>query len=309
MKASAQLSANGADSSAAEPWIFVQIPAYRDDELAPTLRDLYHKAADPRRLRVAVFWQRADGEELPRAVRRLPNLELIEVPYQESRGVNWARAHLQRLWQGEAYTMFLDSHHRFAAGWDRTLIGMHRALIAQGVERPMITAYLPPYHPASHPAGRRCSPYRIYPARREDGLLTHLTSHPIHGWRGLAGPQRGDFVSAHFLFAGGDFNIRLGWDPGIYFLGDEVAMSLRAHTHGYDLYHPHRVIGWHCYDRRTRTPHWDDHSGWGEQQRKSLERLRRLFAGRLMGSYGLGRARSRRSFEDRLLIPLVAPPA
>jgi hypothetical protein len=283
----------------------VQIPAYRDTELGPTLRDLYRKAARPEALRVAVLWQKASNETLPPAVRRLPGLELIEMPFEESQGCNWARIQLQARWRGEPYTLFLDSHHRFATGWDRMLIEMHSGLRASGVERPLLTAYMPPYHPAMDPLGRRCRPYKIYPIRREAGLLIHLTSHAIPGWRRLAGPIPAEFASAHLIFTRGSFNEELRWDPNIYFAGDEVAMSLRAHTYGYDLFHPHRVIGWHCYDRGSRRPHWDDHLEWSGQQARSLRRLRRLFTGRLSGDFGLGTARSRRSFEDRLLVPLV----
>ncbi|MEA3063213.1 MAG: hypothetical protein QOJ94_2994 [Sphingomonadales bacterium] len=285
--------------------IYVQIPAYRDTELGATLADLYRKAERPEALRVAVMWQRGDDERLSDAVRRLPNLELIEIPFRQSRGCNWARLNLQRRWRGEPFTLFLDSHHRFVRGWDRILLDMHEGLIERGVERPLITGYLPSYDPLAHAAERRRSPYRIYPARRESGLLVHLTSYAIPGWRRLEGPVPADFASAHFIFARGEFNEDLRWDPRIYFAGDEVAMSLRAHTHGYDLFHPNVVIGWHCYDRRSRVPHWDDHAGWSAQQRASLERLRRLFSGRLRGRYGLGRSRTRQSYEDRLLVPLI----
>lgn len=252
-----------------------------------------------------MLWQKAPDETLPAAVRRLPGLELIEVPFEESQGVNWARIQLQARWSGEPYTLFLDSHHRFARGWDRMLMEMHSDLRAQGVERPLLTAYMPSYHPAIDPRGRRCRPYKIYPLRREAGLLVHLTSHPIEGWRHLAAPVPAEFASAHLIFTQGSFNEELRWDPDIYFAGDEVAMSLRAHTHGYDLFHPHRVVGWHCYDRGSRRPHWDDHLEWSDQQARSLRRLRRLFTGRLRGEFGLGAARPRRSFEDRLLVPLV----
>src|SRR4051812_44006388 len=104
--------------------IYVQIPAYRDQELEKTIRDLYAKAAEPRRLRVAVLWQRADEEALDRSLRDLPSLEIIEVPFRMSSGCNWARSELQRGWRGEPYTLLLDSHHRFVRGWDDSAMRM-----------------------------------------------------------------------------------------------------------------------------------------------------------------------------------------
>ena len=37
-------------------------------------------------------------------------------------------------------------------------------------------------------------------------------------------------------------------------------MTVRAFTHGYDLFYPHRVILWHEYTRNYRPKHWDDHT-------------------------------------------------
>src|SRR6267154_2223317 len=72
--------------------IYVQIPAYRDSQLSRTLLDLYAKAADPTRLRVAVAWQHAWDERLAPSVRGLPGLEIIGIPCAASRGCNWARS-------------------------------------------------------------------------------------------------------------------------------------------------------------------------------------------------------------------------
>ena len=52
----------------------------------------------------------------------------------------------------------------------------------------------------------------------------------------------------------------LAIDPSIYFFVDEIAISLRAYTLGYDLFHPHRILGWHLYNRSTRVTHWDSNS-------------------------------------------------
>ncbi len=40
--------------------IFIQIAAYRDAELLPTLRDCVAQASDARRLRFGICWQRSD---------------------------------------------------------------------------------------------------------------------------------------------------------------------------------------------------------------------------------------------------------
>lgn len=256
--------------------IYVQIPAYRDTELWPTLLSLYAQAFRPECLRVRVLWQHAPGELVPRAVARLPRLEIEAVAANQSEGCNWARSRLQSAWNGEEHTLLLDSHHRFVRGWDRQALAMLQALRENGVSRPLLTAYLPAYVPGVF-ARRRRRPYKIYPLEREDGLLTRLTSLPIRNWAGLKAPIKADFVSLHFILAEGAFNLEVPLDAHVYFFGDEIRTSLLAYAAGYRFFHPHRVLGWHAYDRSTRQPHWADHEDWVERNRASLAHLRHAY--------------------------------
>ena len=105
-------------------------------------------------------------------------------------------------------------------------------------------------------------------------MLFRLTGHQIQGRRQLTAPVPAHFASLHFLFANGSFNREIVFDPGIYFFPDEIAISLRAYTWGYDLFHPHRILGWHLYDRSTRITHWADHPEWKMMQEMSCRRLR-----------------------------------
>ena len=285
--------------------VYVQIPAYRDRELERTLVDLFAKAARPERLRVGVVWQRAADETLSARVRALPGLEVIEVPYERSGGCNWARHLLQGRWRGERYTLLIDSHHRFVRGWDEMAIGMLQRLRAGGAAKPILTAYLPPYQPAREPGARGKRPYKIYALGRDEGLLTRLTSYPIQVWKALRAPVEADFASLHFLLADGGFNEEVRMDPEIYFFGDEILTGLRAFTAGYDLFHPHAVLGWHCYDRTNRVAHWDDHRRWHVQQRHSLARLRAVYRGGHRGAYGLGSRRTVADYEERIRTRLV----
>ena len=229
---------------------------------------------------------------------------MVEIPHADSQGCNWARREIQKRWRGEPFTLILDSHHRFAQGWDEKLRRAYGALIRQGVEKPIVTAYLPAYNPLTDPYGRRKRPLKIYPYARSEGLLLRLIGRPVLAPRRLNGPIAGEFVSLHCLFASGDFNRDVPFDPHCYFFGDEVGVSLRAFTHGYDVYHPHEVVGWHCYERAYRVTHWEDHSNWEASEAASLRRLRRLLSGRPLQDYGRGDRRGLQEFEDRLLLKL-----
>ena len=116
-------------------------------------------------------------------------------------------------------------------------------------------------------------------------------------------------LSLHLIFTRGAFNREVPFDPNMYFFGDEVIAGARAFTCGYDLYHPHVIVGWHCYDRRSRTPHWDDHPAWRRQHSHSLDRMRRLLLGRTRSRYGLGRLRTLAEYEDRIFLKLVDDPS
>lgn len=286
--------------------IYVQIPAYRDAELSATLLDLYAKAHAPQNLRVRVLWQHADDEVLPSETVELPGIEIDPVPHERSRGCNWARNLLQRQWNGEPYTLLLDSHHRFVLDWDRKLLDMYRGLERDGLEKPIISTYLPAYRPEFEPRGRKRRPYKIYPYAREQGLLTRLTSFPVPEHSKLRAPITADFVSLHFLFTAGAFNCEVPFDPKIYFFGDEVVTSLRAYSHGYDLFHPHVVLGWHCFDRATRVPHWQDQAQWRAQHQRSLDIMRRIYLGVYRGTFGLGPRRTAAMYEEHILVKLIS---
>jgi hypothetical protein len=287
--------------------IFVQMPAYRDPDLGPTLEDLFAKAGDPHALRVVVLWQRAAKDRLAPELLRRPNLEIIDIPYGESQGCGWARNLLQQHWRGEPYTLILDSHHRFTSDWDRKLVNAYENLHSNGIGKPILTAYMAPFKPDDDPLSRPVVPLRVCPLERSHGLLIRLIGRSIPDWQALSVPVAGELVSLHFLFAGGGFNREIPFDPSCYFLGDEVAISLRAFTSGYDVFHPHELIGWHRYARDYRPTHWEDHSEWQEQEQLSLTTLKILFSGRYLKTYGLGRHRKLRDFEARLGLRLWDP--
>ena len=284
--------------------IYIQIPAYRDSELPKTLEQVLGKANHPDLLRIGIAWQHDRQEKLPSKFLRNKNITVLDIPYQKSKGCNWARHLLQKQWKGEAYTLLLDSHHRFTKGWDELSLQMYHEVKQSGVAKPLLTAYLPSYDPDSDPMARMRTLLKIYYMDRTEGLLTRVTSYEVTGWKELKKPIPAQFISLHFLFTEGAFNREIPFDPAVYFFGDEVSIGLRSFTKGYQLFHPHRIIGWHAYSRKTRTSHWDDHSGWWVQNAGSLQKLRKIFTGNYKGKYGVGKNKSITQYEDLIGMPL-----
>jgi hypothetical protein len=285
--------------------IFVQIAAYRDGQLPHTLDSLLGEAFDAGRLRVCVCWQHARHERIPARFRHSPNIEILEVDHRLSRGANWARRQVQRRWKGEPYSLIIDSHLRFVRHWDTRLIEMMAELKRNGVPRPVITCYPPKFFPQTYPKGRWNAPLKTYKEAFREGLLVHFAGFRIPLWRWLEAPIPAQFLALGFLFTEGSFNRDIPLDPNIYFFGDEITTGLRAYCHGYNFYHPHRILAWHAYDRSTRICHWQDHRNWRTVDLRSYRRVRRIFEGKEFSGYSLGRVRTVKAYEKYIGLPLI----
>ncbi|MEE9414269.1 MAG: GlcNAc-transferase family protein, partial [Acidimicrobiales bacterium] len=122
--------------------IFVAIAAYRDPELRLTIESCIENADDPSRLTFGVCLQyEVDG---PRSVRAdcLDNVDaairLLRYPFQRSKGGCWARHLTQSLYDGERYTLQIDSHSRMEPSWDTDLIAMMNAFPG---DKPLISSF------------------------------------------------------------------------------------------------------------------------------------------------------------------------
>ena len=286
------------------PDIFVQVAAYRDPQLAATLESLFDEATRPDRLRVRVCWQHSADETLPQHLMAMKSIEIDGIDHRKSRGANWARRRVQRSWRSEAYTMIIDSHLRFAKHWDDDLVNMLEDRRTAGSPQPIITGYPPDFDPRTYPARRSRAPLKIYKEAYIDGMLLHFAGHRLALWQMLRSPIPAQFLALGFLFADGRFNTDIPLDPNIYFFGDEITTGLRAFCHGYDFFHPHRVLAWHVYDRTTRRCHWEDHQDWSDIDRRSLSRVRRILGGRGHRDYPLGTLRRPCDYEKQIGLPL-----
>jgi glycosyltransferase involved in cell wall biosynthesis len=292
--------------------IFIQIASYRDPELTKTVKDCIDNASDASRLVFSICRQYSPDDEgmdeLPE-YRDDKRFKIIDVLYTESKGVCWARNQVQQQYNGEDYTLQIDSHHRFAPGWDETLIGMLKQLQEAGHKKPLLTSYIPSFDPENDPEGRVQEPWKMdFDRFIPEGAVFFLPS-TIEGWKDIDAPVPSRFYSAHMCFTLGKFTEEVQHDPEYYFHGEEISIAVRAYTHGYDLFHPHRPVIWHEYTRKGRTKHWDDHTGankttnWGVTNSASHLRNRKLFEMDGLkrdidfGKYGFGTERTVRDYE------------
>lgn len=286
--------------------IFIQIASYRDPQLLPTLKDCLEKASHPENLRFGIAWQHCKDDEWDNLseYQNNPNFKILDIDYSTSTGVCWARNLVQSLYNGEKYTLQLDSHHRFTQGWDVELIKMYKGLQKKGHKKPLITAYIPSYNPDNDPEERVQVPWKLtFDRFIPEGAIFFLPAAFEEQKDSLKEPMLGRFYSAHFAFTCGEFCKEVRHDPNYYFHGEEISIAVRAFTHGYDIFYPHKVLIWHEYTRRGRTKQWDDDKGWGQRNELSHKRNRKLFEmdGEVkdidFGIYDFGTERSLRDYE------------
>lgn len=292
--------------------IFVQIACYRDLQLVPTLRSLFENAKYPNNLRIGLAWQRTSEESLEEFAGD-SRIVVLDIPAEEAKGVCWARNMLQYLYSGEEYTLQLDSHHRFIKHWDSKLIKMVKDLQKEGYKKPLITSYLPHYDPDSDHKVEE--PWKLNFQRFLPEGPAFPVPEGIDNFQELDRPVPARFYSAHFAFSVGEFAREVPHDPDFYFHGEEPSIAARAFTHGYDLFHPHFIVGWHEYTREGKPKHWDDNE-WVEKNNNSYKKYRKLFSvggetydPKEFGRFGLGKERSLEDYKRYSGVDLSAKTA
>lgn len=313
--------------------IFVQVPSYRDRQLIPTLTDLVENASDPGGLRIVVCWQHDTDETLDDFVasgfrhsgsaRRNGHLvhlmdkdgaivEVIDVHFLDTKGCGWARNASQGHYDGERYNLQIDAHHRFIEHWDAAMIEMLESLRGR-YDKPLLTGYPPSFDPAVFPEGRQNHVGQMLVRKFSTLGIVSYRAARMPGWEERTEPMRARFMSGGFVFSDGAFVEEVMNDADHFFSTEEIVMAVRAFTHGYDFFHPHRVLLWHQYHsgaRKVWEDHTDERKSSGEIEGSATDRailalerslsLLGISAGEEavdFGRFGLGRHRSVRQFE------------
>ena len=285
--------------------IFIQIASYRDPQLEPTVISAIENSDNPKNLVFGIARQYHPDDQFDNLeqYRDDKRFRILDIPHSESKGACWARNQIQQLYNGEGYTLQIDSHHRFEKGWDTTLIGMIKDLQKDGYPKPLLTGYVSSFDPENDPNGRVREPWRmVFDRFIPEGAVFFLPE-TIPNWQNLTKPVTARFYSAHFCFTLGEFSEEVQHDPEYYFHGEEISIAARAYTHGYDLFHPHKVVVWHEYTRKGRTKQWDDDKDWGSKNTHSHRKNRVLFGmdneeqNIDFGKYGFGTVRTLKDYE------------
>jgi glycosyltransferase involved in cell wall biosynthesis len=285
--------------------IFIQIASYRDPQLIPTIKDCIKNAKKPEKLVFSIAWQHSSEDVWDNLdeFKDDKRFKIVDINYSESKGACWARNQLQQNYSGEEYTLQLDSHHRFIENWDEELILMYKQLVKKGHKKPLLTGYVSSFDPDNDPGARTQQPWKMnFDRFIPEGAVFFLPA-TIDDYKERTEPIPARFYSAHFAFSTGKFAQEVPHDPEYYFHGEEISIAVRAYTHGYDLFHPHKVIVWHEYTRKGRKKQWDDDKQWVSKNVHCHSRNRKLFGmdGEVkdvdFGIYDFGKERTLEDYE------------
>ncbi len=177
-------------------------------------------------------------------------IRVLYVNETESNGPTTARYFASKLWGGETYYMQSDAHLRFARDWDR--LYHEEVLAAKSYPKAILTSYPPGFSDGDPPyrggsKGTRLCTCEFSQSDVEHRIIRINTGNNCEGEE--EAPTQIAYIAAGFFFARAEFLTEVPFDPYLpwCFMGEEIALSLRAWTHGWGIYAPRKNLIAHQY--------------------------------------------------------------
>tara|TARA_B100000287_G_scaffold434599_1_gene499510 strand:+ start:486 stop:1487 length:1002 start_codon:yes stop_codon:yes gene_type:complete len=297
--------------------IFISIASYQDPLLVSTIFSAYNNAQNKDALVFSICDQSDEGikfEEI--SFSNQIHYEHVDPLF--SKGPCWARHRTQNFFKDEDFFLQIDSHTQFAPEWDSIFVEQLNKISSiksnDGYfKKPIITSYPRSFKVLDFDKGlfklKNDDKHTQVITYRKDSLFSKGSFS-----RQIGIPTKHNdithamLMAAGCIFTNGSFVKEIPYDPNYYFYGEELSMALRAFTRGYSFFHIPDVPLFHLYTDTTNIPrklHWDPEDDknravkWNELDKKSLNRLDNLFAGKVEEPMNLG---AERSLEDYALI-------
>ena len=264
--------------------IFVAIASYRDFQCRDTVASIFDRAFRPDRVRVAVVDQIVPGED---GSCDRPHVDCEEGPdqgmckYKDQIDVYQMEAELavgpvfarhigHRMYRGEYYAMQSDAHVTFTLAWDVDII---KQLESTKDEMAVLSTYLTDVKDSiDNSTGRSLRNTRPimcnteYEGAGEEKHLRHMSQpEAVPEIKGM--PQLEPYWAAGFSFSRGHFVATAPYDlyQPMIFQGEEISLTLRGFTIGYDFFAPERSVCFHSYEKfapeRVKVHKFWEHSG------------------------------------------------
>lgn len=297
-------------SECTSPTIFVAISSYRDPELCITLKDVFRKAFNKKRVIIGVVEQNDPSDpytshivnfDIPDSVAP-DQIRVKKILYRDARGPTHARSICETLYKDEDYYLLVDSHMRFDVGWDCDLIDM--ILRCPRPQKTIITCYPEGYSRTENKDGsitygiKMRRGYRIQKSKgcNKEGIV-EFCSVGTNTIPPLVPPYTG-FWAACFSFSSGRFVKEIPYpnNTPYMFFGEEMFMGMRAFTHGWDIRAPRFSVVYHNWMRGYRKTF----SSVEPVRKKSVEHVKDVMMGRDISDsrHALGTVRSKDEYFD-----------
>ena len=287
--------------------IFVSIASYRDEELVKTVRSIYDNADHPEDLIFGIVNQE-DRRRFPDFSWLGDQVRLHNMPYKDAKGAGYARKLAMELYDGEDYFFQIDSHMRFAKGWDTKLIDMYKWSVNDaGTYKVILSQFAAAYMVLTDGTD-----YYIKddPDFWDEPSWTSVVNTWAGVWAGnrekiedLSHPHKSHTVLGGILFTHGDIVDEVPYDERISFMGEELCFALRAYTRGWHIYAPNEMIAWHFYKREDRPKVWRDNvagRSWTKIEMASQTTQKEILLGREQGIYGIGDYQKYLEYQDMI---------
>ena len=286
--------------------IFISIASYRDPELQWTIKSAIENANNPENLYFGVVHQGVDSELFD--IQTIKNMSLIKMHPKEAKGAGFARAKAMELYSGQEYFLQIDSHTRFAPGWDLICIDqLNRAKNISGHSRVLLSYFPAPFEPERNGGMflvKNNPKIKEYPTRQRILLnkRKQWTAERFEFDSKLKeNPELSETVLGGFMFSDGSIVNEVPYDPEISFFGEEIYFAMRSWTRGWDIYSPSKNIVYHFYSRGGYSKIWKDRNlrgiSWKEIEEISYSKQKRVLCGEEEGVFGAGNIRTLAEYE------------
>lgn len=210
--------------------IYISVASYRDPECQPTVEDIFLRADNPERLRVAIIDQRMEDDPVaPCSQPKRPCdedpeqpickyahlIDAFEISAPLSIGPVFARHLANRMYRGEYFAMQIDSHVRFIEHWDTSLVMQWKeAKNEMAVISTYLSDIIDSIDPVTHENRHPNRPIMCKTGYEGNGKMKHLRhGQQPEGLPGIHGePTLHPFWAAGFSFARGHFVVQVPYD-------------------------------------------------------------------------------------------------
>lgn len=284
--------------------IAVAIPSFRDPELCNTIRDCFAKAAYPERIKIYVVEQNAENDPFDCHAKNsgIPPFHLVikTLHWKDAKGPTWARYLLNEMIKDEDFIMGLDSHIRFEPAWD--VYHIDELYKTKRPKHTVLSLYPSSFERLNDGNGNLS--YRI--TSRDHYRTSELDKFDAEGnlifithsrnFKQFV-PRYAPMIAAGYYFVHADFKNKVPWSPKTphLFFGEEMLLSARAFTNGYDIMVPSQCKIYHEWSRAYRVNFAANET----IRQESLKWLRSILDETLFDEkYGIGKIRSLQDYWD-----------